>query len=71
MRIAPDKAVPSEIPRLEKVFWSPPTSPLCSSGSAETVTAPSCDASAPMPSPASSIGQSVISAPGALVEQRR
>ena len=47
---APASAVPIESPRLETVFWSPPTSPLCSSGTAETVTAPSCEASAPMPS---------------------
>ena len=54
---APASAVPIEAPRLVNVFWRPPTSPLCSSGTAETVTAPSCEASAPMPSPASSIGQ--------------
>ena len=41
----------------------PPTCPVCSSGTAETVTAPSCDASAPIPSPASSIGTVTISAP--------
>ena len=41
----------------------PPTSPLCSSGTEETVTAPSCDASMPMPSPARSIGQVTISGP--------
>ena len=51
------------------MFWSPPTSPLCSSGTAETVTAPSCDASAPMPRPARSIGQSDDLGPGALVER--
>ena len=31
------------------MFCRPPTSPLCSSGTAETVTAPSCEASAPDP----------------------
>ena len=45
------------------MFWSPPTSPLCSSGTLDTVTAPSCEARAPIPSPARSIGQVVISAP--------
>ena len=45
------------------MFWRPPTSPLCSSDTAETVTAPSCDASAPMPRPARSIGQVMISGP--------
>ena len=63
MRMAPASAVPIEIPRLEKVFCRPPTSPLSSSGTDDTVTAPSCEASAPMPKPASSIGQVTISGP--------
>ena len=71
MRIAPTSAVPSEIPRFENVFWRPPTSPLCSSGSADTVTAPSCDASAPMPRPARSIGQSGDLGARALRRARR
>ncbi len=45
------------------MFWRPPTSLLCSSGTDDTVTAPSCEASAPMPRPASSIGQVTISGP--------
>ena len=44
---------------------------LCSSGTAETVTAPSWEASAPMPSPTSSIGTSTISAPGVRRRARR
>ena len=52
-----------EIPRFEKAFFRPPTSPLCSSGRAETVTAPSGDASIPIPRPAGSIGQVTISGP--------
>ena len=63
IRTAPASAVPMEAPRLVTVFCNPPTSPLCSSGTAETVTAPSCEASAPTPSPASSIGQVMISGP--------
>ena len=63
MRIEPARAVPNEAPRLVIVFWTPPTSGLCSSGTADTVTAPSCDASAPMPSPISSIGTKTISGP--------
>ena len=63
MRTAPANAVPMDSPRLEAVFWMPPTSPLCSSGTDDTVTAPSCDASMPMPRPARSIGQVTISGP--------
>ena len=63
MSTAPASAVPIDAPRFVKVFCSPPTSPLCSSGTDETVTLPSCDASAPMPRPASSIGQVTISGP--------
>ena len=55
---APAKAVPIEAPMLVKVFWIPPTSGLRSSGTEETVTAPSWEASAPMPSPASRSGRS-------------
>ena len=36
-----------DAPRLVTVFWTPPTSPLCSSGADETVTLPSWEASAP------------------------
>ena len=63
MRMAPASAVPIEAPRLVPVFWSPPTSLLCSSGTDDTVTLPSCEASAPMPRPARSIGQVTISGP--------
>ena len=45
------------------MFWRPPTSPLSRSSTAETVTAPSWDASAPTPSPASSIGTVTTSGP--------
>ena len=38
IRIAPASAVPIEAPRFVIVFWTPPTSELCSSGTAETVT---------------------------------
>ena len=51
MMIAPVSAVPIEMPRLVTVFCRPPTSPLCSSGTEETVTLPSCEASAPIPRP--------------------
>src|SRR5438128_411976 len=57
MSTAPASAVPIDAPRLVNVFCRPPTSPLCSSGTDDTVTLPSCDANAPTPSPASSIGQ--------------
>ena len=63
IRTAPASAVPIEAPRLVTVFWMPPTSPLCSSDTAETVTAPSWEARAPMPSPARSIGQVTMFAP--------
>src|SRR5262250_489979 len=63
MSTAPASAVPMEAPRLVTVFWTPPTSPLCSSDTAETVTLPSWEASAPTPRPASSIGQVTISGP--------
>ena len=66
--IEPASAVPSEAPRFVIVFWTPPTSGLSSSGTADTVTAPSCEASAPMPSPISSIGTNTISAPAVGVE---
>ena len=59
----PAIAVPIDAPRFVAVFWMPPTSGLWSSGTAETVTAPSCDASAPMPSPIRSIGTRTISGP--------
>ena len=49
--IAPVSAVPTEMPRLVTVFWSPPTSPLCVLGTEETVTLPSCEASAPFRRP--------------------
>ena len=61
--IDPASAVPSEAPRFVIVFWTPPTSGLSSSGTADTVTLPSCDASAPIPSPISSIGTKTISGP--------
>ena len=60
MSTAPASAVPIDAPRLVKVFWMPPTSPLCSSGTADTVTAPSWEASAPMPRPARSSGTVTI-----------
>ena len=63
MTIAPVSAVPTEMPRLVTVFCRPPTSPLCSSGTEETVTLPSCEASAPIPRPARSSGTVTISAP--------
>ena len=63
MSTAPASAVPIDAPRLVNVFCRPPTSPLCSSGTDDTVTLPSCDANAPTPRPASSIGQVTISGP--------
>ena len=65
IRIEPARAVPIEAPRLVPVFCSPPTSGLSSSGTADTVTLPSWEASAPIPSPASSSGTVTISAPAA------
>ena len=56
----PASAVPSDAPSWVAVFCSPPTSELFSSGTAETVTAPSCDASAPMPRPMMSSGTNTI-----------
>ena len=47
IRTEPASAVPRDAPRLVAVFCRPPTSPLSSSGTDETVTAPSWDASAP------------------------
>ena len=41
IRSEPAIAVPSEAPRFVIVFWTPPTSGLSSSGTADTVTAPS------------------------------
>ena len=38
MSTAPASAVPTDAPRLVTVFWRPPTSPLCSSGTDDTVT---------------------------------
>ena len=63
MTIAPVSAVPTEMPRLVIVFWSPPTSSLYSSETEETVTLPSCEARDPTPRPAISIGQVTISGP--------
>ncbi len=40
MSTAPASAVPIEAPSCVPVFCRPPTSPLCSSGTADTVTAP-------------------------------
>src|SRR5262245_61292781 len=60
---APASAVPTEAPRLVTVFCSPPTSSVCSSGTAPTVTAPNWEANAPIPNPASSIGQVTIWGP--------
>ena len=51
------------------MFWTPPTSPVCSSGTEETVTLPSCEASAPIPRPASNIGQVHDLRPSAHVER--
>ena len=63
IRSEPASAVPIDAPRLVAVFWIPPTSGARSSGTAETVTEPSCEASAPIPSPIISIGSSTISGP--------
>jgi hypothetical protein len=63
MSTAPASAVPSDAPRLVIVFCTPPTSPLCSSGTDDTVTLPSCEASVPTARPASSSGPVTISAP--------
>ena len=69
MSTAPASAVPIDAPRFVTVFCSPPTSPLCSSGTDDDGHAPSCDASAPMPRPASSIGHVTISGPAPGVER--
>ena len=63
MSTAPASAVPIDAPSWVPVFWSPPTSPLFSSGTDETVTAPSWEAIIPSPDPASSNGQVTISGP--------
>src|SRR5207248_6903377 len=63
MRIDPIRAVPIEVPRFDPVFWRPPTSPLLSSGTEDTVTLPSWEARAPTPMPTSRRGTVVISAP--------
>ena len=44
IRTDPASAVPSDAPRLVAVFWSPPTSGLSSSGTADTLTLPSWEA---------------------------
>ena len=71
MRMAPDSAVPMEAPRFVTVFCTPPTSPLCESGTAETVTAPSCEARVPTPSPARRSGPVTMPAPGPRVERQQ
>ena len=71
MRMAPDSAVPMDAPRLVTVFCTPPTSPLWESGTAETVTLPSCEASVPIPSPARRSGPVTMSAPGSGVQRRQ
>ncbi len=63
MSTAPASAVPIDAPSCVPVFWIPPTSPLCSSGTADTVTAPSWEAIEPIPAPASSSGQVTTDAP--------
>jgi hypothetical protein len=63
---APASAVPIDAPRFVNVFCRPPTSPVCSSGTDETVTLPSCEARQPMPRPASSIGHVTISGPAPM-----
>ena len=63
IRSEPASAVPIEAPRFVIVFWTPPTSGAWSSGTAETVTAPSCEASAPIPRPIRSMGTKTISGP--------
>ena len=70
MRIAPASAVPIDAPSWVPVFCRPPTSPLCSSGTADTVTLPSCEAIAPSPEPTSSSGPVMTSGP-ALMSSRR
>ena len=52
-----------DAPRFVTVFCTPPTSPLWESGTAETVTAPSCEARVPIPSPARRSGPVTMSAP--------
>ncbi len=71
IRTAPVSAVPIEAPRFVTVFWIPPTSPVCESGTEETVTAPSCDARLPIPSPMRRSGPVTTSGPGAGVEGRQ
>ena len=63
MSTAPASAVPIDAPSWVPVFCRPPTSPLFSSGTDETVTAPSWEAIIPSPDPASSNGQVMISGP--------
>jgi hypothetical protein len=62
IKMDPASAVPTAAPRFVAVFCNPPTSGLTSSGMAETVTAPSCEVSAPMPRPASNSGTVTIRA---------
>ena len=66
IRIEPARAVPIDAPRFVAVFWTPPTSGLWSSGTAETVTLPSWEASAPIPRPIRSSGTVTISGPASL-----
>ena len=69
----PISAVPIEAPRLVAVFCSPPTSAVSLSDTADTVTAPSCEASAPRPRPISTIGMfsTVASASGSIPATRK
>ena len=64
----PATAVPTEMPRLLKVFCRPPTSPVSSAGTADTVTLPSCEARQPMPRPTSSIGHSTTTGVGVEID---
>ena len=62
IRIEPASAVPSDAPNWVAVFCRPPTSGLSLSGTADTVTAPSCEARPPSPSPINSSGPVTTSA---------
>ena len=62
IRTEPARAVPSDAPNWLAVFWRPPTSGLSSSGTADTVTAPSWEARPPKPSPISNSGPVTIAA---------
>ena len=70
MRTAPASAVPMEAPRFVTVFWIPPTSPLCESGTDDTVTAAELRGQAPDAESGQQQGPGDDLGPGTRVQRR-